>query len=106
MKKALSDAGRACGKTFGVINSAHDILRRPAEAGLHVFADEMYRALHAQAHIIGGAGCKMRGQAAYCSGGSSSLLPLASSISVTAIRISARRLRSGASSIACFSAEP
>ena len=42
----------------------------------------------------------------YCSGGSPLVRFLARSISVTAIRISARVLRSGASSIACFSAGP
>jgi hypothetical protein len=42
----------------------------------------------------------------YCSGGSPLVRFLARSISVTAIRISARVLRSGASSIACFSGGP
>ena len=42
----------------------------------------------------------------YCNGGSPLVRFLARSISVTAIRISARVLRSGASSIACFSAGP
>ena len=42
----------------------------------------------------------------YCSGGSPLVRFLARSISVTAIRISARVFRSGASSIACFSAGP
>src|SRR5579871_617367 len=41
---------------------------------------------------------------AYCSGVSPGVLLLASSISVTAIKISARVFRSGASSMACFSA--
>src|SRR5579859_1434508 len=41
---------------------------------------------------------------AYCSGVSPDVLLLASSISVTAIKISARVFRSGASSMACFSA--
>jgi len=44
--------------------------------------------------------------AIYCSGGSPLVRFLARSISVTAIRISVRVLRSGASSIACFSAGP
>ena len=44
--------------------------------------------------------------ASYCSGGSPLVRFLARSITVTAIRISARVLRSGASSIACFSAGP
>jgi cytochrome c biogenesis protein CcdA len=42
----------------------------------------------------------------YCSGGSPLVRFLARSISVTAIKISARVFRSGASSIACFSAGP
>src|SRR5262249_24554713 len=42
----------------------------------------------------------------YCSGGSPLVRFLARSISVTATRISARVLRSGASSMACFSAGP
>ncbi len=42
----------------------------------------------------------------YCNGGSPLVRFLARSISVTAIRISARVLRSGASSIACFSGGP
>src|SRR5262249_50330916 len=42
----------------------------------------------------------------HCNGVSPSVLALASSISVTATRISARILRSGASSSACFSAAP
>jgi CoA binding domain len=42
----------------------------------------------------------------HCSGVSPGILLLASSISVTATRISARVLRSGASSKACFSAGP
>src|SRR6266404_3649208 len=42
----------------------------------------------------------------YCSGGSPLVRFLARSISVTAIRISARVFRSGASSIACFSGGP
>src|SRR5258708_29825344 len=42
----------------------------------------------------------------YCSGGSPLVRFLARSIMVTAIRISARVLRSGASSIACFSGGP
>src|SRR6202021_885233 len=42
----------------------------------------------------------------YCSGGSPVVRFFARSISVTAIRISARVLRSGASSIACFSGGP
>jgi hypothetical protein len=45
-------------------------------------------------------------RAGYCSGGSPLVRFLARSISVTAIRISARVLRSGASSIACFSGGP
>jgi len=47
-----------------------------------------------------------RRRAGYCSGGSPLVRFLARSISVTAIRISARVLRSGASSIACFSGGP
>jgi len=57
MKKAPSDAGGACGKTIDAVDSAQNILRRPAEAGLHVLADAMYRALHARAHIKTGVNC-------------------------------------------------
>jgi hypothetical protein len=48
----------------------------------------------------------MTGLPAYCSPVSPLVCFLARSISVTAIRISARVFRSGASSIACFSAGP
>src|SRR5207248_114275 len=47
-----------------------------------------------------------RGIVPHCNGVSPPAAFLASSISVTAMRISARVLRSGASSIACFSAAP